>query len=151
MKKFIDYIFSISFSKEKCALNGGRVFAPSDEDALAFMKGFSHHKGKIKKLNMKTLFNYFVTVKKSTWIGVAAMKMERFYDPSLEQSNPLQEAELSQKVLANGTLHDEETFFNFGLRRWKGPCLYLKAHADYEVEEGDCDDKAAFICEWIGK
>ena len=59
-------------------------------------------------------------------------------------------AEYSQKVYANGTFYNEDTSYNLGIRRWKGPCLYLKAQTDYEPDETDCEKEMTYICEWKG-
>ena len=69
------------------------------------------------------IVGFYFTDKKSTWIGVSAIRRETFFDPSADLIHPLQFAEYSQKVFANGSLFDEETAFDFNIRKWKGPCL----------------------------
>ena len=81
---------------------------------------------------------------------MSAQRRQTFFDQSAELPHPLQMAEFSEKVYANGSLYDEETSFDMGIRKWKGPCLYLKALTDYEPEETDCDKEKTFICEWKG-
>ena len=44
---------------------------------------------------------------------MSAQRRETFFDPSAELIHPLQFAEYSQKVFANGSLYDEETSYDF--------------------------------------
>ena len=94
------------------------------------------------------IVGFYFTDKKSTWIGVSAIRRETFFDPSADLIHPLQFAEYSQKVFANGSLYDEETAFDFNIRKWKGPCLYLRASNEYEPEETECEKEMTYICEW---
>ena len=91
------------------------------------------------------------SAKKNTWLGVSGTRVERFYDPSIENLHPLQFSEHSQKVFANGSLYEEDASFDFGLKRWEGPCLYLKALSDYEPSQTECSSLMAYVCEWKGK
>ena len=48
---------------------------------------------------------------------MSAQRRETFFDPSAELVHPLQFAEYSQKVFANGSLYDEETSYDFNIRK----------------------------------